>query len=117
VNRPNVIHSIIPDFSQFLDIDINKVFLSLAGIHWPKCCPGTVLEFKNLPNNIKKELKNFKIYDSIMQKLMFNDLFNDNNFISQFARLDIARDGHHCDYLTAGKFVDSIIERLKISSS
>jgi hypothetical protein len=65
--------------------------------------PGTKIIHSFIPEFISKEYK--KVFDSALADL-------DIESIPEFPRLDLARDGHHYDCITANYFVDQILTKL-----
>lgn len=88
----------------------------LRGSDWPDLTTMSLSEFNAIDKKILNEIKSFKIYDELVEYITCNSLFSDLENL-EIKQLDFARDHHHYDYLTAGKFVDSIIERFNLSSS
>jgi len=114
----NIIHSFIPKSSELCEINVDQLWNQIKGANWPNS-PKTTTEFNQLNTAVINEIHSFNVYEKIEYGLLFKDLTVEltDRYIPIFDNVDLARDGHHYDYLTAGKFVDSIIERLKISSS
>lgn len=116
IQSSNIIYSFIPYATELFEF--NEVWNQFKGADWP-VLPKVLAEVDLISSDIVKELKSLNLYDQMKCALAFNELLADlkDRYIPHFKPLDLARDGHHYDYLTAGKFVDSIIGRLKISSS
>jgi len=106
-----VIHSFIPDFG--IDINVSDTWAQIAGPDWPTC-PATLDEFNALESNIVNELTDFfKLYD------VFNtyyNLYHNIEYLPEIKKLDLARDGHHYDILTAQQFAIDVRELLNRSS-
>jgi uncharacterized membrane protein len=102
-----IIHSFIPDFG--IANNIQETWGQIAGPDWP-AVPATLDEFNNLGVGVVDELtNNFKLYD------MFNlyyRLFHNIKYVPEIHPIDLARDGHHYDILTAKKFAISVSELL-----
>ena len=99
----------IPEF-MFLPTNI---WSKIADPLWPPS-PQTKHDFKNLPDRIKKELKELhNVFDLMtdfydIQHLLPKDIIYVNE------RLDWARDHHHFDILTSRWVVDQIETRLRM---
>jgi hypothetical protein len=112
-----IVESIIPNALPIYHHNQYKEKINiLKGTDWPELIDITLDGFTAIDKSIKKELKNFGILTSIIEYLKYKHLIDtvDCIFVEQ---IDFARDGHHYDYLTAGKFVDSIMERISTFSS
>ena len=102
-----IIHSFIPNFKP--EFNITKTWKQLAGKDWPNV-PATLEEFKNLNKNVVNELINmFKIYDKFE---LYYQLYHNINYVPVICRIDLARDGHHYDILTAKNFASSVSKLL-----
>jgi hypothetical protein len=97
-----LVHSFIPKFG--LDFDAVKIWGDVSGPNWPNC-PVSKQQFDCLPAWIKQELQEFNLYQRYAE---YFDFFNGLDFIPEFKQLDLARDGHHYDLLTAEFFVCSV---------
>ena len=100
-NKCNIIHSFIPSNCGF-DTHCADVWNDIKGANWPEM-PKNYYEFSCSNKGIVKELLNFfnayelfKSYYSIIDKIIY---------IPEIIRLDLARDGHHYDKITATAFV------------
>jgi hypothetical protein len=113
-----IIQSVIPTgIPVYTRSQFEKKINDIKGAAWPNLINITSDEFYSIDESIKKELAKFGVLDQVTQYLenkYLIDSIDDCIFVEQ---IDLARDGHHYDYLTAGKFVDSIIDRFKMSSS
>ena len=102
-----IIHSFIPKFG--IENNIQEIWGQVASNDWP-AVPATLDEFNNLGVGVVDELtNNFKLYD------MFNlyyRLFHNIKYVPEIHPIDLARDGHHYDILTAKKFAISVSELL-----
>lgn len=116
--KANIIHSLIPQSSEIIEMSVEEIWNQIKGIDWP-VPPKVLAEFDLISSDIVKELQIFNLYDQIKYALAFNELSADltDRYIPYFDKLDFARDGFHYDCLTANNFVDSIIGRLNVSSS
>jgi hypothetical protein len=118
-NLSEIIYSFVPGASEILEIE--DKWNQLKGADWPEF-PKTLIELNQIDKRVEEELLLFvenSTYNAIKYAIVINKLLNSLNdrYIPYFDKLDLARDGHHYDWLTASKFVDSIIDRLSISSS
>ena len=110
-----IIQSIIPDGSPiYTRNQFEKKINDLKGTEWPDLIDITPDEFCSVDKSIKKELTKFGVLDHVIQYIENRYLLDDCIFVEQ---IDFARDSHHYDYLTAGKFVDSVMERINTFSS
>ena len=113
-----IVQSIIPDGLPIYHHNQYKEKINiLKGPNWPDLIDITVEGFPAIDKSIKKELKNFGILTNTIEYLEHKHLLDTIDDCICIKQIDFARDGHHYDYLTAGKFVDCIIGRLNISSS
>jgi hypothetical protein len=102
-----VIHSFIPEFG--IETTVFDIWTQLAGPTWPPC-PKTLKEFNELNSDIVNELANFfKRYDIFK---IYYSLYHNIQYLSEIRRLDLARDGHHYDILTAQQFAIGVRELL-----
>lgn len=100
----NVIHSFVPD-SNLLDHRHNQsIWSAIKDITWPQL-PANLNEFNNLPSNIVDELKTFNVYHVLYA---YYDLAHSTTWLPEIVPLDLARDGHHYDTVTATNFVDQL---------
>lgn len=98
-----VIHSFIPKFG--IKFDVQDMWNQIRGEDWPDL-PADLEEFKALEFWTVDELTNFfNLYDQF--NLHYN-LYHNINYIPETTHLDLARDGHHYDILTAQKFGASV---------
>ena len=110
-----IIQSIIPmGIPIYTRSQFEKKINDIKGTEWPDLINIMPDEFYSIDKSIKKELANFGVLDQVIQYLENKYLIDDCIFVEQ---IDFARDGHHYDYLTAGKFVDSVMERINTFSS
>jgi hypothetical protein len=109
-----VVHSFIPDCGA--QVDLEKIWKDICGPAWPDC-PTNIIEFQNLDKLVVNELKTvFQKYDYIKDYFewckRYNKLLDKINYIPEIVRLDLARDGHHYDLLTAQQFAREISKLL-----
>jgi hypothetical protein len=100
-----VIHSFIPN-SMVLDYNHNEsIWQVIKADSWPPL-PRSLDEFNSLPANIVNELKTFDVYNVMFSYYQFDSITH----IPEIVQIDLARDGHHYDILTATNFVDQVEE-------
>ena len=114
-NNCSIIHSSIPEVSQFCQEHIVSVWNQLKGTSWPEL-PKTLDEFYGLPGFVVNDLTNiFKIYKLFqLYYTSFENIIQTSEIITQ----DLARDGTHYDVLTATKFVvqlENLIADLRLT--
>jgi hypothetical protein len=99
-----VLHYTIPDFKP----NIDQSWLDVKGPDWPSRLPESIEELAALPQYLFEEIK---------QKFYYFDLlsvcFEDQACCVQVPRLDIARDGHHFDLLTAQWLANHVEQKLE----
>lgn len=100
-----IIHSFIPDSNFFNQDHINDVWNTVKSASWPQL-PSNLSEFKQLDPNIAKELDEFFNVYKLLN--IFYHLLNEISYVPEFIKLDLARDGHHYDIITATNFVDQL---------
>lgn len=104
-----IVHSFVPG-SRF---NIEKMWEDIRGNDWPSF-PKTLEEFYNLEKSIVCELKdNFQCYNLLKY---YCEIYYKPLVIPEIIRLDIARDGHHYDLLTAQQFAKDV-QNLLLESS
>ena len=105
----NIVHSFIPGYDTKIvngvlsPTEAIKLWNGFKGVDWPDF-PTTLNEFNNIPNFVIKELGNN--YDEIKKYYEFYKPLDGINWIPEIEQLDIARDGHHYDVITATNFVE-----------
>ena len=105
--QTKVIHSFIPDFAE--NNNILNTWEKIKGPDWP-AIPKSLTEFNNLPAGIVDELKNFfKLHKTFEN---YYRLYDGLEYVPEITRIDLARDGHHYDRLTAQTFIDAVRELL-----
>lgn len=109
-NSTQVLHSFVPDYSPISMIDVTESWDRVRGLDWPITLPAT---FNQLSDSVKSDLVNFNVYDIYINYYKLYELMAATNgiIISEIVKLDLARDGHHYDIITATKFVD-VLENL-----
>lgn len=99
-----IIHSFVP-YGTLLDRSYNEnIWECLWKNNWPSL-PDTLNEFNCLEKNIVNELKNFNVYDVLY---VYYQLIDSIMYVPEIKSLDLARDGHHYDIITATNFVDQV---------
>jgi hypothetical protein len=121
-----IVQSVIPRGIPVLTHDQYKEIINrLKGANWPDLLDITIDQFDSIDTAVKKELENFEVFDAIINYLESKEsssqfsgpLYNVEQSCILVDQIDFARDSHHYDHLTAGKFVDSVINRFNIASS
>ena len=107
-NCNTIIHSFIPEFSHISRITACKIWEQLQGPSWPGL-PTTIDDFNSLDSSIVLELKQFGSYDDFTDHFKLLTEFNKLQLVPEVKRLDLARDSHHYDKLTAENFVDQLL--------
>lgn len=107
-----VIHSFIPGFTDSSRIGAVALWKQLKGTDWPEL-PLTRDEFNKLDSSVVAELKNFfnkhkKFIDHYNFIEQYNNLGLDYA-VPEFEKIDLSRDSHHYDKITATAFVDQLL--------
>lgn len=117
----NPVQLSIPDYTginptETLD-SIDQSWQNIRGKDWPYNVPRSMQKLLSLPEYIQVELKeHFKTWNEIETSLRLQSLLSIlENDIIKVDRIDIARDGHHFDLLTAQWVVDQITTQLTLS--
>jgi hypothetical protein len=112
VENNNVIQLAIPFYLPFLDVQAS--WGPLRAPDWPALVPGTLDELRALPEFIQSELKNrfnsWTEFESLIELNNTRALVQKN--VIQVNNLDLARDGHHFDIITAQWVVEQIVNIL-----
>jgi len=113
ITHSKIIQLSIPKYVPILQ-DPQLDWQNICGVDWPILAPNTLDELLALPAFVQTELKeNFntwtKLQQLIEQKFLLSKV--EKNLI-KVNRLDLARDGHHFDIITAQWVVDQIMSRL-----
>ena len=113
VNTSNAVQLTIPEYAPHI-FNLQSVWQNIRGVDWPDQPPETPHELLALPKFVQTELKeNFKIWTDLQQlveqQLLLSNFEKD---LVRVDRLDLARDGHHFDIITAQWVVDQIMSRL-----
>lgn len=110
-NGSLIIHSVIPRWTHIDLLELEQKWNLLKGVNWPSI-PVTDEQFQSLNNDILCELKSYGLYDKIMYSCKLRKFMENKNFISEFKKIDLARDGFHYDIQTSEFFVTNILKQL-----
>ena len=116
INTSNTIQLAIPEYAPHIPhiFNLQSVWKNIRGVDWPARHPTTPHELLALPEFVQTELKeSFQIWTDLQQlleqQLLLSEL--EKNLV-RVNRLDLARDGHHFDIITARWVADRIMLRL-----
>jgi hypothetical protein len=102
-----IIHSFIPEFA--VTGTLREHWNTFAGPNWP-AFPSTLQQFDDLPSFVSRELQqDFGCYEIFRT---WCEICQTIDHVAEFSRLDLSRDGHHYDLVTAQSFVGHILELL-----
>ena len=109
-----IIEFSIPHYTEIGLENVALTWSTLRGRDWPLAHPATPQQLLELPEFVQQELKQqFKIWTQFQQVLELHyQLSTLIDRIINVERLDLARDGHHFDLITAQWVVDQIVNRL-----
>jgi hypothetical protein len=99
--QSNIVELVIPGFAgHFTDLDWKKI----RDQSWPSALPGTLTEFSQLPQAIVQEIRT--VHDLDVDHLLEHYTIQQRRpdtlaDVILVPYLDLARDGHHFDRLTA----------------
>jgi hypothetical protein len=113
IHSDRTVHLSIPGYALNYH-RCQELWNTVRGCDWPLRLPATAQEMNLLPNFIQTELKeHFKIWTDLQTMFELQPALCpiENNIIN-FDKLDLARDGHHFDLITAQRVVDLIINGL-----
>jgi hypothetical protein len=104
----------VPDYTAISLDAMDHCWKNIRGASWPDNIPRSLQKLLELPNTVQQELKeHFKLWSEIKTALEVQSLLTLlENDIIKINRIDIARDGHHFDLLTAQWVVDQITNQL-----
>lgn len=108
-HQTNIIHTFIPNCFGGLIQNTNDIWKKLKGPSWPDKIPKS---FSLINEDIRLELIKFNNLSIFQIYFEFKDLLTNLKYVPEIQILDIARDGHHYDKLTASKLVDNILPLL-----
>jgi hypothetical protein len=117
IKPSNPIQLTVPQYRPTLvdqSFNLQSAWQNIRGVDWPAQAPATPDELLALPAFVQTELKNdFNIWTDLQQSIEQKSLLStlEKNLI-KVDRLDMARDGHHFDIITAQWVVDQIMPRL-----
>lgn len=109
-----VIQCVVPDGMLTVHSGtLDQIWNDVKGTSWPQSPPRSLQEYNQMSDLVKHELEKFyKIDDDIIALLgcekYFNDLSLRPEILGEIPRLDLARDGHHFDIITANFLSDKI---------
>jgi hypothetical protein len=106
-NDAQIIHSFIPNYNEDSLLELKRLWQDFRGDSWPNNFPNNMAE---LEDTIIVELNKFGVYDKFVNynKLNASILDRVKYIIPELDKLDLARDGHHYDIVTAKNFVDQL---------
>jgi hypothetical protein len=117
----NIIHSFIPDsIPDCSDAILTQFWQKIRGVDWCSEYPLSVYEFERLPEFVKQELHELKMYHLFFHAASINSRIAkiiDAPFIPPLTPLDRARDGHHYDVLTATVLVNQVRRLMSLTTS
>jgi len=95
------IHFAIPDF-HFEILKVSVCWEKIRGNDWPATPPTTPAELNELPYWILTEINSLhNCLDKIQNSLHFQNILKTQHQVIPIESKDLARDGHHFDWLTA----------------
>ena len=110
-----IIHSIIPNFSRVTQAEMLTIWNDLRGPDWPVVPPKTNDEFAALSDLLQAELIQFGSYNDFKDHVNLYDYYNKLQYnVPEFSRLDLGRDGHHYDKITATSFVEKLLDLIAL---
>jgi len=108
----NIVEFVIPHFHATLNSDLEELWQKLRGESWPPRPPVNINELNNLPTNILAELENVHgQLDYLRDHLATIELLKQQNIIP-VELMDLARDAHHFDIITADWVAELAVTRL-----
>jgi hypothetical protein len=112
VKHNNVIQLAIPNYLP--TSNFQNTWNTVRGPGWPLLAPTTVNQLVSLPDFVQNELKeHFKLWPKIQQFVELSGVVSSlNSNIIDVNRLDLARDGHHFDVVTAQWVVGQTVSML-----
>jgi hypothetical protein len=98
----HVVNFAIPGAHSGVLSGVTECWNKIRDSSWPVDAPATAAEFLALPSDIMLEIKNLhKLQDDIQNTLEFAHFLKTQHNVMLVQRLDIARDSHHFDKITA----------------
>jgi hypothetical protein len=112
IKHKNLIQLAIPGYAPILNFQ--NSWNNIRGSDWPLLAPTTTDELMLLPDFVQCELKeDFKLWTELQQSIELSKVISSlTNNIIDVNRLDLARDGHHFDVVTAQWVVDQTVSML-----
>lgn len=113
-----IIHSFIPNSISIIDLvkegnRFKHMWQGFAGASW-SLFPQSLTEFKSINQLTINELHNIKEYDNFLNYFQLLENMQVILSVPELRRLDVARDGHHYDVITATKFVDQLVDLIAL---
>jgi hypothetical protein len=106
----NVVNFAIPGAHSGVLSNVADCWNKIRDPSWPVDAPATAAEFMALPSDMLLEIKNLhKLQDDILNALEFADFLKTQHNIMLVPSLDIARDGHHFDKITADWVAQQVV--------
>jgi hypothetical protein len=90
--------------------EFEKQIQAVQGVDWPDLINMSFDEVKNIDITLIKELEKIGIYDKVLEYLKYKNILPD---ILKVEQIDYARDGYHYGPMTAEKFVDDVMIKIK----
>lgn len=109
-----VIQCVVPNGMLAVNVDtLDQIWNAVKGPSWPLSPPRSLHEYSELAKTVRHELENFYKVDGSIKALIgcekyFNDLSLRPEILGEIPQLDLARDGHHFDLITANFFTHKI---------
>ena len=109
----DIINTAVPTVADPIHLitTMTSTWNNIKGTSWPDRCPASLAELYALPTNIQHEMKNiFSEWDTF--EVYLKTIEQTSHFI-RYSVVDMARDGHHYDLLTATDLVDNLVTLVK----
>lgn len=111
---PHAVHFAIPGAHYNVLPSVAQCWNNIQIANRPADCPTTVAELTALDPKLLLEIKNLhNCLDKIQASLEFNYFLKTQLDIEPVSQLDLARDGHHFDKLTADWVAQHAVMRLR----
>jgi hypothetical protein len=113
-SNTNILEFSVPHYTAIGIENVAHAWSTFRGHSWPLEHPTTPQQLLELPEFVQHELKQqFNVWEQFQQVLEINyQLSTLIDRIVNVERLDLARDGHHFDRITAQWVVDRIVNQL-----
>lgn len=106
----HVVNFAIPGAHHGVMSSVIQCWNNIRGPSWPAKAPATVTELLSLSPDILLEIKDvYKCLDEFQTSLAFKHFLKTHN-ITLVHSLDVARDGHHFDKITADWVVQQVVD-------